>query len=164
MKTHISKCIVCWRPIKVSFNPPVKRINCMELECCDGPPKINPHILVVDDNPAILRTLRRMLEKQDYVVDTACSEKEALSIVTTEHIDIVISDLNLGTDDGLRLLDRIRKQRPEIKTVLMSSCNLTRMKDKLAIFGIDNLLQKPFELHELKDVVQKILNQGGKQK
>ncbi len=158
MKKHISRCIVCTNRIEICFNPPIKRINCIELECCNGKPKISPHILIVDDEPTILRTLSRMLEKVDYVVDTAYSEKEALSIIETEHIDLVISDLNLGTDDGLRLLDKIRKQRPEIKTILMSAYLVP--EDKIKILKIDSFLHKPFEFQELKKIVEKVLRRS----
>ncbi len=158
MKTLKTNCIVCWKPVEVSFNPPVKRAE-VEVECCDGPPKMFPHILVVDDEPAVLRTLRRMLEKMDYIVEAACNEKEALSIISTEHIHLVISDLNLGTEDGLRLLDKIRKQRPEIKTILMSGCNLPEVD--INILKIDSFLHKPFDYQELKEMVKNILNKKG---
>ncbi len=132
--------------------------NCIELARCDGPSKISKHILVVDDEPDILKTIRRILEKADYIISTANTEKEALSIIETGHIDLVISDLNLGIEDGLNLLRKIHKQNSKIKTTLMTGSNIKFSKEKMKILGIDNFIKKPFENKELRKTVLEVFN------
>jgi len=41
MKKHTTNCIVCWKQIEVSFNPPIKKFNCIELICCNKKTKKN---------------------------------------------------------------------------------------------------------------------------
>ncbi|MFH1415864.1 MAG: response regulator [Elusimicrobiota bacterium] len=116
---------------------------------------VSTTILVIDDDPDILKTLKHMLECSNYTVDSACCEKEALSIIEKKHINIVLSDYNLGTDNGLDLLEKIRKQKPEIKTILMSGAFCPNETD---MHRIDDFLSKPFDLHKLRSTINKTLN------
>ncbi|MFW9882672.1 MAG: hypothetical protein ACFFG0_57145, partial [Candidatus Thorarchaeota archaeon] len=70
MKKHTTNCIRCWKKILVSFNPPVKQINGLEVECCGGLPKTKSAVLVVDDDVKILSVVRRMFEELDFEVTT----------------------------------------------------------------------------------------------
>jgi len=156
IKTHKTNCIVCWKEIEVTFSVPIKEINCLEIECCCGPPKIKRSVLIVDDDIGILSTLSKMFEKIGFEVTTAHNETHALKEIKSEKIfDLVISDLFLGNDDGLQLLYKIRKQRPSIKTVLMSGSTLA--EEELYLISVNDFLAKPFELSELKSAVQKVL-------
>ncbi len=156
MKKHKTRCIRCWNPVSILFDPPVKQINCLEVECCEGPPKTKSTILVVDDDVKILSVVRRMLEKLGFEVTTAKNEEQTLSLLDSEKIfDIVISDYFLDDDDGLSLLYEIRRQRPSIKTILMSGDSLS--ENEIHLISINDFLAKPFELNELKRTVQKVL-------
>lgn len=156
MKKYITNCTKCWREIRILFDPPVKQINCIELECCSGPTKIKKSVLIVDDDVKILSMLAKMFKKLGFEVSISSNENQALDLINTKKIfDIVISDLNLGNSDGLTLLHKIRKQRPSIKTILMSGDSLS--EDEIHLISIDDFLAKPFELEELKRTVQKVL-------
>ncbi len=81
MKRHVCRCIVCANCIEVCFSPPIKRINGLELECCNGKPKISIHILVVDDDKEFLEEFVDILEDENYVVDTAIEKKPGFIII-----------------------------------------------------------------------------------
>lgn len=156
IKNHKTNCIVCDREIDVTFSVPIKEINCIEIECCGGSPKIKRSVLIVDDDVKILSMLTKIFKKYGFDITTACSEKQALEQIDSEKIfDLVISDLFIGKDDGLRLLYKIREQRPSIKTILMSGSTLA--KEELYLISVNDFLAKPFELSELKSTVQKVL-------
>src|SRR5438105_52028 len=72
--------------------------------------KKGAHILVVDDDPRILSTLRGSLEANGYEVSTAKSAKEALEKVAHHRIDLVVLDIILPDMSGLEVCERIRAQ------------------------------------------------------
>lgn len=128
----------------------------MEVECCGGPPKTKSTVLIVDDDVKILSMFAKMFTRFRFEVSTANNEKEALEQINSEKIfDLVISDLFIGKDNGLKLLHTIRKQRPSVKTILMSGSTLS--EEVIYCISIDDFLAKPFELSELKRTVQKVL-------
>ena len=156
MKKYVTNCIKCWRDIRVLLDPPVKQINCIELECCERTSKTKLTVLIVDDDVKILSMLTKMLTRLGFEVTTVCNEKDALEQINSEKIyDLVISDLFIGKDDGLRLLYKIHKQRPSVKTILMSGSTLT--EEETYCISINDFLVKPFELSELKGTIQKVL-------
>ncbi|HIZ50609.1 MAG TPA: response regulator, partial [Candidatus Pseudomonas excrementavium] len=65
-------------------------------------------ILLVDDEPAILRTFRYCLEDEGYTVATASSGDQAQALVQGQVFDLCFLDLRLGADDGLEVLTRLR--------------------------------------------------------
>jgi len=157
MKKHTTNCIRCWKEISISFDPPVKQINSLEIEYCSGPPKTKWRALVIDDDVKILSTINRMLERLHFEVTTTTSEKQTMELLKSEKIfDLVICDLFLGTDDGLKLLYEISRQRPSVKTILMSGSKLT--DEEIYCISIDDFLSKPFDLSEVRDTVQKVMD------
>jgi len=116
----------------------------------------NINILVIDDEESILFTIERILKSYSFEVITAGGEKQALSILKTGKIfHLAISDLALKKTDGISLLGKIKKKRPEIKTILMSGNTLT--KEQIDASPADYFLQKPFDLKELLTVVKTVL-------
>jgi len=156
MKKNKTNCIVCWKKIAVSFDPPIKSVECIELICCDKKSRKKKHVLVVDDEQSISTTIKRFLEKLDIEVITSTTSYQALGkIKSGTHFDLVISDYNLRETLGLTFLYKTLLLKPTIKTILMSGSNFT--SNEISQMNINGYLQKPFELKELKSVVQKVL-------
>ena len=89
-------------------------------------PRAGPlRILVVDDEPAILRFLRASLESQGYIVATAADARTALDMVRRHTADLVVLDLGLPDMDGL---DVVRQIREAAKPCRSSSCRAVRTK------------------------------------
>src|SRR5215471_3068742 len=84
-------------------------------------------ILVVDDEPSMLRYLQTLLEVDCYHVLTAGSGAEALACVQGEPApDLVLLDLLMPELDGLQTLERLRRTRPGLKVVMLSCVSDTR--------------------------------------
>jgi len=79
-------------------------------------------VLIADDHPLILAGIKRALEEADgfEVVAEASSGSQVLPLVSQTHPDLALLDLRMPEMDGLTCLDRIRKQYPKVKVVILS--------------------------------------------
>jgi two-component system KDP operon response regulator KdpE len=105
-------------------------------------------VLVVDDEPQILRALRINLAARQYDVVTASSGEGALRAVTDEHPDLVVLDLGLPDIDGVGVIRRLRSWS-KIPIIVLSG--RADSKDKVAALdaGADDYVTKPFSVDEL---------------
>jgi len=104
-------------------------------------------ILVVDDEPAILRTVRTNLGRHGYRVDAAASAREALEHADTRP-DLILLDLGLPDGDGLELIRAIR-ERSATPIIVLSARGAEHDKVRALDLGADDYLTKPFGLDEL---------------
>lgn len=77
-------------------------------------------ILIVDDEIQILKSLTRMFMDTDYKIFTAQSSDEALKIIETENIDMIISDMRMPLIDGYKLLNIVKEKYPKVIRILLS--------------------------------------------
>lgn len=105
-------------------------------------------ILVVDDEPAILRTVQTNLGRHDFRVDTAASGADALEMYQRVRPDVVLLDLGLPDMDGLEVLRAIRS-RASTPVVVLSAREMERDKVMALDLGADDYLTKPFGVNEL---------------
>jgi two-component system KDP operon response regulator KdpE len=107
-----------------------------------------PHILVIDDEPQILRALRTILTEKGFKVTTAVRGEEGLTLAAANAPDVVILDLGLPDMDGIEVCSRLREwtQCPIIVLTVRDSEH-----DKVAALdkGADDYLTKPFGIEEL---------------
>lgn len=115
------------------------------------------NILVVDDEPNIRRTLRMLLEKEGHNVADASSSAQALAIVAEQHIDLVMLDLRLGTEDGLDILSRIRARGEHPEIVIVTAHAEVDEAVRAMKLGAYDYLVKPLAPDELLIRVGKIL-------
>jgi len=118
-------------------------------------------ILLVDDEPGMLRYIRTLLEVDDYKVETATTGEEAL-----QHLekglqpDLVLLDVLMPGIDGLETLEKLRQKRPGVKVVMLSCVNDTRKVVQAMRLGAQDYLTKPFQKAELDRVIDLCLGQG----
>ena len=106
-------------------------------------------ILVVDDEPAILRFLRASLESQGYIVTTAANARTALDMVKRHTADLVVLDLGLPDVDGLDVVSQIRDGGETLPIIILSSRENESAKVKALDLGADDYVTKPFGIDEL---------------
>jgi two-component system, OmpR family, KDP operon response regulator KdpE len=104
-------------------------------------------ILVVDDEPAIVRAVRANLGSRGFRVDVAASGREALERVEA-HPDLILLDLGLPDSDGLDLIRALR-ERDRAPIIVLSAREAERDKVKALDLGADDYLTKPFGVEEL---------------
>lgn len=105
-------------------------------------------VLVVDDEPPILRFLRTSLAAVGYRVVVAEDAAAALSAVTAEKPDVVILDLGLPDRSGFEVITEIRKQSP-VPIIVLSARSDERSKVEALDLGADDYIGKPFGMAEL---------------
>lgn len=106
-------------------------------------------ILVVDDEPAIVRFLRTGLTGHGYIVLTAGTGRAALEILERESPNLMVLDLGLPDMDGLDIIIRLRAMRLMIPIIVLSSRGEERSKVEALELGADDYLVKPFGMDEL---------------
>ena len=116
-------------------------------------------ILVADDDQAIRTVLTQALGRQGYRVRAAGNAAMLWRWVADGEGDLVITDVVLPDENGLDLVPRIRKQRPELRIIVMSAQNTLLTAVKATQRGAFEYLPKPFDLNELMSVVKRALTQ-----
>src|SRR5215469_2507047 len=110
-------------------------------------PDFNKKILVVDDESAILQTLRFNLERSGYTVVTASDGRSAIAMAQREQPDLVVLDIMLPVLDGIEACKEIRKFSSV--PIIMLTAKDQEIDKVLALeLGADDYVTKPFALHE----------------
>jgi len=116
------------------------------------------NILLVDDEPGMLRYIRTLLEVDDYKVETATTGEEAVQRVQKGlRPDLVLLDLLMPGIDGLQTLEQIRHLQPGVKVVMLSCVGDTRKVVQAMRLGAYDYLTKPFQKAELDTVIDQCL-------
>lgn len=106
-------------------------------------------ILVVDDEPALRRLVRRALSGVDFEVLEASNGVEALELCRSHHFSAVISDVRMPVMDGLDLLATLRRADPGLPVILMSGSDEIATRQAARDAGALDFLPKPFVLFDL---------------
>ena len=116
------------------------------------------NILLVDDEPGMLRYIRTLLEVEDYKVETATTGEEAVQRLQKGlRPDLVLLDLLMPGIDGLQTLEQIRHLQPGVKVVMLSCVGDTRKVVQAMRLGAYDYLTKPFQKAELDNVIEQCL-------
>ncbi len=121
----------------------------------------SPHILVIDDEPQILRALKTILVEKKFKVTTASRGEEGLTLAAANPPDIVILDLGLPDLDGIEVCARLR-QWTQCPIIVLSVRESERDKVAALDKGADDYLTKPFGIEELLARVRVALRHAGR--
>ena len=116
-----------------------------------------PRILVVDDEERIRLLLVDTLSALGYNCFGAKSAEEALSLLISEKIDLVITDVRMPNVNGLSLLKNIKNQDPLLPVLIITGYNFAHTKDQAMESGADGFLAKPFRIGKIEELIQKSL-------
>lgn len=121
---------------------------------------VSTHILVIDDEPQILRALRTILSEKGFKVTTASRGEEGLTLAATNSPDLIILDLGLPDMDGIEVCARLREWSP-CPIIVLSVRDTEREKVAALDKGADDYLTKPFGIEELLARVRAALRHSG---
>lgn len=110
-------------------------------------------ILVVDDDPAVLRMLARVLEGPEQTIDTATDGGSAIAKLTATSYDVIISDIAMPGMDGIELLGAVRTHDLDVPIVLVTGQPSLETAIQALEFGAFRYLTKPVDLAQLRAVV-----------
>jgi DNA-binding response OmpR family regulator len=114
-------------------------------------------VLVVDDEPVVCHSVRRILAKRRCAVDEAFDVDTVLQKMRLNNYDLVILDLKMPKRSGLEVLQSIREQYPAVPVVMISG--YASIKDAIAAtqLGASDFVQKPFTPNELLKATEEVL-------
>ncbi len=104
-------------------------------------------ILVVDDESAILQTLRFNLERSGYLVSTAGDGRSAVTLAASERPDLIVMDIMLPVLDGIEACKEIRRSSG-VPIIMLTAKDQEIDKVVALELGADDYVTKPFSLHE----------------
>jgi DNA-binding NtrC family response regulator len=116
-------------------------------------------ILIVDDQPSILFSMKDYLEQVGHTVDCAQSTAEALMLLAASRYSLVIADLRLTAShqsDGLDLLVHVRMRSPETRTILLTAYGAMETEREARRIGVDAQLSKSQDLAEIAETVGRL--------
>jgi len=118
---------------------------------------MNAHILLVDDDPDLLRLLSMRLTGSGYRVTAVESAEKALAQMAVERPQLVVSDVRLPGMDGLALFDAIRNRHPSLPVILLTAHGTIPDAVEATSRGVYTYLTKPFDGKALLEVIQQAL-------
>lgn len=117
-------------------------------------------VLVIDDDPAILATVRLILEREGHDVAVAANGRAGLAALDAGSVDLLVVDIFMPAMDGLELLREVRRHRPELPVIVISGASLFgpagQSPDFLAMavkLGAVRGVRKPFTPDELMGAI-----------
>ena len=114
-------------------------------------------ILIVDDDPVLLRLLDILLREEGYYVLAANSGEKALAILASEKPDLVLTDLRMSGIDGLALFDALRKIYPMMPVIILTAHGTIPEAVESTKRGVFGFIQKPYEAKTLLAEVRRAI-------
>ena len=111
-------------------------------------------LLVVEDDPKLREAVVDTLVIKGFDVLEAPNGIEAMAIVRSHTLDVVLSDINMPGMDGLELLNQVKQEHPWLPVLLMTAYGDVGQAVKAMQLGADDYLMKPFELRELDELLK----------
>ncbi|HDT6510762.1 TPA: two-component system response regulator GlrR [Klebsiella aerogenes] len=118
------------------------------------------HLLLVDDDPGLLKLLGMRLVSEGYSVVTAESGPEALRVLTRERVDLVVSDLRMDEMDGLQLFAEIQKAQPGMPVIILTAHGSIPDAVTATQQGVFSFLTKPVDKDALYKAIDDALEQS----
>ena len=119
---------------------------------------LHPHLLVVDDELDTCCMVANYLKRIGYKVDMACNAADAYSMVEDGDYQAVLSDIKMPGEDGISLLVRIRKIRPDTPVILMADQSDTHLTVAAIKHGAFDSALKPLDFVYLEKIVERAIN------
>lgn len=108
-----------------------------------------PKILIIDDEKAIRRVIREILEFEKYLVDEAEDGQQGLEMALKGHYDVILSDIKMPKLDGMELLNKLIEQGTESSLIIMSGHGNIEIAVEAVKKGAFDYLAKPIDLNRL---------------
>ena len=107
------------------------------------------HILVADDDKNTRRFIQAVLESENYTVFTAANGEEALEIMDSQHIDLVVLDIMMPKMDGYEFTEMLRKTDNDLPVLMISAKQLPSDRYRGFLVGTDDYMTKPIDEQEM---------------
>ena len=120
-------------------------------------------VLVIDDEPMVTRSCRRILTDAGYGVGIADTGQDGLSQAVGGDFDLVMADLRLPDLDGMELVRTLHRQRPEIAIIVITGYGSVASAVEAVKLGVSDYIQKPFTPQQITDAIDQALSGSQRQ-
>ena len=117
-------------------------------------------VLLVAQDEVVLNILTKTIERENYKTYQASSITEAMSTINGEHIDLVITDLNMQPISGLDVLVEVKEHHPSLPVVLITGYASINREHAIQA-GADNAIEKPFHNIQIKRILKSLISPIG---
>lgn len=114
-------------------------------------------LLIVDDEPSVVYSLRKCLETEDLTVTSATTGRQGLELIATEAPDVLIVDVRLPDMSGLDVIEKVRELDPRLPVIVITAHAETDTAIEATKRGAFEYLLKPLNLNQLRDQVTRAL-------
>lgn len=119
-----------------------------------------PRILIIDDEKSIRKTLREILEYEDFKVDEAADGSEGLSAIQKEKYDIILCDIKMPKVDGLEVLDKVIEGATDTPIVMISGHGNIETAVEAVKKGAYDFIAKPLDLNRLLVTIRNAMDKS----
>jgi DNA-binding NtrC family response regulator len=116
-------------------------------------------ILVVEDDPLVRQSFVRLIEEEQYEVQSASSCREGLSVIDKRDFDLILTDIRLGDDSGIKILTRAKKKNPRIIVFMITGFSSVDSMKQALRKGAADYIVKPVDnellLMKIKNVLER---------
>ncbi|MBN1394485.1 MAG: response regulator [Pirellulales bacterium] len=124
----------------------------------EASPTVAKRILLVDDDPEIVESMRLALKSVGYEIFVARDGNQGLALAEREDPDLVILDMMMPKRSGFLVLEKLRRTRKVPTKIIMVTANEgSRHKAYAETLGVDDYIRKPFAMDRLIDSVKRLL-------
>jgi DNA-binding response OmpR family regulator len=119
------------------------------------------HVLIIDDDPEMLRLLETGFTRVGYDVSTAKDGLRGMQLFLSQAPNVVVTDILMPTQEGIETIIGMKRARPEVRIVAMSGGGRMRGEEVLKIaghLGADRVITKPFRLAEIIGLVDALID------
>jgi DNA-binding response OmpR family regulator len=114
-------------------------------------------ILVIDDEPVVLNSCRKVLEEDGFDVYLVPSADEALKAMKKEGFDLLLVDVKMPKHDGIYLMQKVKEKWPDVPIIVMSGYPTPDTITDGAKMGADAFIAKPFTPDELLESIRQVI-------
>ncbi|WP_127717451.1 response regulator [Halobacteriovorax sp. HLS] len=111
-------------------------------------------VIIIDDEPDLLEICADAFEMEDYQVLTAADGKQGLDLITSNEIDVIISDSFMPEMTGLELLSHLKNSNTDYPLFYLSTGAIDITEEELKEKGATGLISKPFDLDEILERIK----------
>jgi len=123
---------------------------------------MKPKLLVVDDDHSVRESLKKLLETEHYDVHPARDGVDALDYFKSNPTDLVVLDLNLGTDDGWKVFHTMTELNPFVPTVIITA--EYDQRERAVAAGVEALIEKPIDVPVFLKIISDLLAETNQQR
>ena len=114
-------------------------------------------ILVIDDEPIVLNSCRRVLKSEGFDVNIVPSADEALKAMKKEGFDLLLVDVKMPKHDGMYLMQKVKEKWPDVPIIVMSGYPTPDTITDGAKMGAAAFIAKPFTPDELLETIRQVI-------